>query len=86
MPCYVFMEVISMILVAVIATMRDLKKKEKLVQAAGETFGKTLTLQALDVCSDDSVRQCIDGIKDHHIDILSESRPHGESTLCPLTS
>ncbi|XP_062871343.1 retinol dehydrogenase 8-like isoform X2 [Trichomycterus rosablanca] len=54
----------------VIATMRDLKKKDKLVQAAGETFEKTLTLQALDVCSDDSVRQCINGIKDRHIDIL----------------
>lgn len=54
----------------VIATMRDLKKKDKLVQAAGESFGKTLTLQTLDVCSDDSVRKCVSEVKDRHIDVL----------------
>lgn len=51
--------------------MRDLKKKDKLVQAAGDAFGNTLTLQALDVCSDDSVRQCISAVKDRRVDILS---------------
>ncbi|XP_051744673.1 retinol dehydrogenase 8a isoform X2 [Ctenopharyngodon idella] len=55
----------------VIATMRDLKKKDRLVEAAGDAYGKTLTLLPLDVCSDDSVRQCIDSVKDRHIDVLS---------------
>ncbi|XP_034044018.1 retinol dehydrogenase 8-like [Thalassophryne amazonica] len=54
----------------VIATMRDLKRKEKLVEAAGNTYGKTLSLAVLDVCSDESVKQCIDGIKDRRVDIL----------------
>uniref|UniRef100_A0A8C5HBB6 Retinol dehydrogenase 8-like n=1 Tax=Gouania willdenowi TaxID=441366 RepID=A0A8C5HBB6_GOUWI len=34
----------------VIATMRDLKKKDKLLEAAGDAYGKTLTLLPLDVC------------------------------------
>lgn len=59
--------------------MRDLKKKDRLVEAAGDAYGKTLTLLPLDVCSDDSVRQCIDSVKDRHIDVLSECR-------MPLTS
>lgn len=63
----------------VIATMRNLKKKDQLVEAAGDVYGKTLTLLALDVCSDDSVRQCVDSVKDRHIDVLSECRT-------PLTS
>lgn len=58
---------------AVVATMRDLKRKDKLVEAAGEAYGKTLSLAVLDVCSDESVKQCINGIKDRHVDVLSES-------------
>ncbi|XP_050963587.1 retinol dehydrogenase 8-like [Labeo rohita] len=54
----------------VIGTMRDLKRKDKLVEAAGYAYGKTLSLLALDVCSDESVKQCVDSIKDRHIDIL----------------
>ncbi|KAG7491304.1 hypothetical protein MATL_G00002130 [Megalops atlanticus] len=54
----------------VIATMRDLRKKDKLLEAAGDTYGKTLTLQTLDVCSDESVKQCIASIKDRHVDVL----------------
>ncbi|KAI1886529.1 hypothetical protein AGOR_G00196700 [Albula goreensis] len=50
--------------------MRDLKRKDKLVEAAGDTYGKTLTLQTLDVCSDESVKQCINSIKDRHVDVL----------------
>lgn len=52
--------------------MRDLKKKDKLLEAAGDAYGKTLTLLPLDVCSDESVRQCVNNVKDRHIDILSE--------------
>lgn len=57
---------------SVIATMRDLKKKDKLEEAAGDAYRKTLTLLPLDVCSDESVKQCVNSIKDRHIDILSE--------------
>ncbi|KAG5854199.1 retinol dehydrogenase 8-like [Anguilla rostrata] len=54
----------------VIATMRDLRKKDKLVEAAGDAYGKTLTLQTLDVCSDESVRECVHSIKDRRVDVL----------------
>ncbi|XP_029007415.1 retinol dehydrogenase 8-like isoform X2 [Betta splendens] len=54
----------------VIATMRDLQRKDKLLEAAGDAYGKTLSLAVLDVCSDESVKQCISGIKDRHVDIL----------------
>lgn len=56
----------------VIATMRDLKRKDKLLKAAGDAYGKTLSLSVLDVCSDESVKQCVDGIKDRQVDILSK--------------
>lgn len=56
----------------VIATMRDLKRKDKLLKAAGDAYGKTLSLSVLDVCSDESVKQCVDGVKDRQVDILSE--------------
>lgn len=62
----------SSLCLSVIATMRDLKKKDKLVEAAGDTFGKTLILLQLDVCSDESVKQCVNNVKDRHIDILSK--------------
>lgn len=53
--------------------MRDLKRKDKLVEAAGDAYGKTLSLAVLDVCSDESVKQCINGIKNRHVDVLSKS-------------
>ncbi|KAA0721654.1 Retinol dehydrogenase 8 [Triplophysa tibetana] len=54
----------------VIATMRDVKRKNKLLEAAGDVYGKTLSLLTLDVCSDESVKHCMTRIKDQHIDIL----------------
>lgn len=69
---YVGQLIVSAHLPLVIATMRDLKRKDKLLEAAGDAYGKTLALQTLDVCSDESVRQCINSLKDQHIDVLSE--------------
>ncbi|XP_053907745.1 retinol dehydrogenase 8 [Cuculus canorus] len=54
----------------VIATMRDLRKKEKLEEAAGTTLGKTLTIQRLDVCSDSSVAECMANVPGGRVDIL----------------
>lgn len=68
----------------VIATMRDLRKKDKLVEAAGDAYEKTLTLLPLDVCSDESVKSCINSIKDRHIDILINNA--GVGLLGPVES
>ncbi|NXN34075.1 RDH8 dehydrogenase, partial [Nycticryphes semicollaris] len=54
----------------VIATMRDLRKKEKLEQAAGAALGKTLSIQRLDVCSDSSVAECMGSIPGGRVDVL----------------
>uniref|UniRef100_A0A8B9QQ23 Retinol dehydrogenase 8 n=1 Tax=Apteryx owenii TaxID=8824 RepID=A0A8B9QQ23_APTOW len=54
----------------VIATMRDLRKKEKLEEAAGPALGQTLSIQHLDVCSDSSVAECVGSIPGGRVDVL----------------
>ncbi|KAK2494604.1 hypothetical protein MC885_020161 [Smutsia gigantea] len=54
----------------VVATMRDLEKKGTLEAAAGETLGQTLTVAKLDVCSDESVAQCLRCIPGGEVDVL----------------
>ncbi|CAH6855703.1 retinol dehydrogenase 8 [Phodopus roborovskii] len=54
----------------VVATMRDLGKKEPLEAAAGEALGKTLSVAQLDVCSDESVANCLSHIKGEQVDVL----------------
>ncbi|XP_043550881.1 retinol dehydrogenase 8-like [Chiloscyllium plagiosum] len=54
----------------VIATMRNLNKKEQLEAAAGDTLNKTLHIRQLDVCSDESVTKCLNSIQDKRVDIL----------------
>ncbi|XP_008576251.1 PREDICTED: retinol dehydrogenase 8 [Galeopterus variegatus] len=53
----------------VVATMRDLGKKGPLEAAAGEALGQTLTVAQLDVCSDESVAQCLSSIQGE-VDVL----------------
>ncbi|KAG8523186.1 Complement C3 [Galemys pyrenaicus] len=53
----------------VMATMRDLGKKGMLEAAAGEALGHTLTVAQMDVCSDESVAQCLSCIQGE-VDVL----------------
>lgn len=57
----------------VVATMRDLGKKSMLEAAAGEALGQTLTVAQLDVCSDESVAQCLSCIRGGEVDVLGEA-------------
>jgi len=56
----------------VVATMRNLSKKENLLKAAGDTFNKTLFLKQLDVCDSKSVESVVQEIlkEDGRIDVL----------------
>ncbi|XP_059839903.1 retinol dehydrogenase 8 isoform X2 [Hypanus sabinus] len=54
----------------VYATMRNLDKQRDLVDIAGSTLGKTLEIKQLDVCSEKSIRDCINSIPNRKIDIL----------------
>ncbi|XP_044303060.1 retinol dehydrogenase 8-like [Varanus komodoensis] len=54
----------------VIATMRNLAKKEKLEAAAGPALNRTLEIKQLDVCDEESICSCINSIPQRHVDIL----------------
>lgn len=67
---------------SVVATMRDLGKKGTLEAAAGEALGQTLTVAQLDVCSDESVAQCLSCIHGGEVDVLGETeQPLGSPPL-----
>ncbi|XP_078515405.1 retinol dehydrogenase 8-like isoform X1 [Lissotriton helveticus] len=54
----------------VYATMRNLDKQDLLVEAAGKRLGRTLEIKQLDVCSEESIKNCVDSIPDRRIDVL----------------
>ncbi|NXX84878.1 RDH8 dehydrogenase, partial [Urocolius indicus] len=54
----------------VYATMRNLAKKEQLEEAVGRRLGKTLEIKQLDVCSEQSIKTCVNSIPDRRIDVL----------------
>ncbi|XP_006634760.1 retinol dehydrogenase 8 [Lepisosteus oculatus] len=54
----------------VYATMRNLKKADDLIEAAGKTLGRTLEIKQLDVCDEKSIKACVDSIPNRRIDIL----------------
>ncbi|XP_067829119.1 retinol dehydrogenase 8-like [Heptranchias perlo] len=54
----------------VVATMRNLDKKKKLEDAAGDTLNNTLEIKELDVCSEESICNCVNSIPERKVDIL----------------
>ncbi|XP_007670893.1 retinol dehydrogenase 8-like isoform X1 [Ornithorhynchus anatinus] len=54
----------------VFATMRNLEKRQALEEQAGESLEQTLEIRALDVTSEDSIRQCVASIPDRRVDVL----------------
>ncbi|XP_038640896.1 retinol dehydrogenase 8-like isoform X2 [Scyliorhinus canicula] len=54
----------------VIATMRDLGKRRRLEDAAGNALNNTLEIKELDVCSEDSICTCLNSIPERKVDIL----------------
>lgn len=56
--------------------MRNLKRSEALVEAAGRTLGRTLEIKQLDVCDEDSIKACVDSLPQRRVDILSTLHTH----------
>ncbi|XP_012689221.1 retinol dehydrogenase 8 [Clupea harengus] len=54
----------------VVATMRDLERRQALERAAGETLNRTLEIRQLDACSEDSIRECVNSLPDRRVDVL----------------
>lgn len=57
---------------SVVATMRDVEKRAALETAAGEMLGRSLEIHQLDVCCEDSIRECVNSLPDRRLDILGE--------------
>ncbi|XP_030051156.1 retinol dehydrogenase 8 [Microcaecilia unicolor] len=62
----------------VIATMRDLRKKGSLEEAAGDCMGSTLMVAQLDVCSDESVTRCLTAIPHCRVDVVVNNAGVGQ--------
>uniref|UniRef100_UPI00398E6F09 retinol dehydrogenase 8-like isoform X1 n=2 Tax=Pristiophorus japonicus TaxID=55135 RepID=UPI00398E6F09 len=54
----------------VVATMRNLDKRNRLEEAAGKTLNDTLQIKELDVCSEDSICKCVNSIPERKVDVL----------------
>ncbi|XP_044299597.1 retinol dehydrogenase 8-like isoform X2 [Varanus komodoensis] len=54
----------------VIATMRNLEKRQALEKQAGSVLKTTLELKELDVTSAESIRRCVDSIPQRRVDVL----------------
>ncbi|XP_062388838.1 retinol dehydrogenase 8 [Sardina pilchardus] len=54
----------------VVATMRNLERRQALERAAGETLDRTLEIRQLDACSEDSIRECVNSLPDRRVDVL----------------
>lgn len=54
----------------VVATMRDLEKREPLERAAGRALNTTLEIKQLDACCEDSIRECVNSLPDRQVDVL----------------
>lgn len=54
----------------VVATMRDLDKREALERAAGETLNRSLEIRQLDATCEDSIRECVNSLPDRQVDVL----------------
>lgn len=54
----------------VVATMRDLEKRGPLEKAAGDLLNKTLVIQKLDACCEESIKECINSIPNRQVDVL----------------
>ncbi|XDV12558.1 hypothetical protein PO909_001197 [Leuciscus waleckii] len=54
----------------VVATMRDLDKREALETAAGKTLNRSLEIRQLDATCEDSIRECVDSLSDRRVDVL----------------
>lgn len=64
--------------------MRNLKRGEALIQAAGRALGRTLQIKQLDVCDEDSIKACVDSLPDRRVDILSMCTRHSLLLQKPL--
>uniref|UniRef100_A0A8C5H8A6 Retinol dehydrogenase 8-like n=1 Tax=Gouania willdenowi TaxID=441366 RepID=A0A8C5H8A6_GOUWI len=54
----------------VVATMRDLEKRGALEKAAGDALNQTLEIKELDVCSEASIKECVNSLPDRRVDVL----------------
>nr|XP_006124832.1 retinol dehydrogenase 8 [Pelodiscus sinensis] len=56
----------------VIATMRNLDKRQELEKQAGPVLDETLEIRQMDVTSEESIRRCVEAIPQRRVDVLDE--------------